>query len=116
LRERHTLYEILTMLKIISSDNGLFDETNPAIIRGDSALEAALGKRELHVGEVRDIIFQQLTPRPTTLWPPVVRTLSEPVPVTTGSGGEATLGDWATMGQPEVIMRRTLIPAVGNSE
>jgi hypothetical protein len=43
-RERHTLQEILMMLKIIIWDNLLFDETNPAIILGDPPLEAALGK------------------------------------------------------------------------
>jgi hypothetical protein len=53
-RERHTLWKILTMLKIIIRDNGLFDAINPAIIREDPLLEAALGKREIHVG---DIIF-----------------------------------------------------------
>ncbi len=113
LRERHTFWKILTMLKIIVRDNVLLDEINPAIIRGDSLLEAALGKREFHVGEVRDIILQQLKPRLATLWPPVMRMSTEPASTSAGPGKEATLGGQTTIAQPETITRRTLIPASG---
>jgi hypothetical protein len=101
------------MLKIIIPDNVLFDEIIPAIIRGDPLLETALGKRELHVGEVRDIIFQQLIPRLATLWSPVMRMSTEPASTSAGTGTEATLGGRTTMAQPETITRRTLIPASG---
>jgi hypothetical protein len=49
------------MLKIIIQDNFLFDENNPSMIVGDLPLEAALGKREVYVGEIRSIIHCQLT-------------------------------------------------------
>ena len=74
------------MLKIIVSDNGLLDEINPAIIRGDPLLEAALGKREFHVGKVRDIILQQLKPRLATRWPLVMRMSEEPASTSAGPG------------------------------
>ncbi len=57
------------MLKIIIRDNSLFDENNPSVIVGDSALEAALGKKEVYVGEVRDIIFLQLVISEPYQWP-----------------------------------------------
>jgi hypothetical protein len=59
-REEHTLYEILTMLKIIIRENLLFDKNNPSVIVGDPPLEAALGKKEIYMEEVRGIIYLQL--------------------------------------------------------
>jgi hypothetical protein len=41
----------------------------------ETPLEAALGRRELHVGEVRDIIFRQLTLKTPNLWPPAMNAL-----------------------------------------
>jgi hypothetical protein len=57
------------MLKIIIRDNSLFDENNPSVIVGDPALEAALGKKEVYVGEVRDIIYRQLVISEPYQWP-----------------------------------------------
>jgi hypothetical protein len=65
---RHTLYVILTTLKIIIRDNLLFDENNPAMILGDPPLEAALGKREVYVREIQDIIYQQLVLTAPSWW------------------------------------------------
>jgi hypothetical protein len=58
LRGKHTFYEVLMMLKIIIQDNLLYDENNPSVIVGDPALEATLGKKEVYVGEDRDIIYR----------------------------------------------------------
>jgi hypothetical protein len=46
------------MLKIIIRDTLLFDENNPAMIIGDPPLEAALGKKEVYVREIRDIVYR----------------------------------------------------------
>ncbi len=51
---------MLTRLKEIIRDNLLFDENNPAMIVGDSPLEAALGKKKVHVNEIRGVVQQQL--------------------------------------------------------
>ncbi len=55
-----TLWEVLTRLKEIIRDNLLFDENNPAMIVGDAPLEAALGKKKVHVNEIRGVVQQQL--------------------------------------------------------
>ncbi len=55
------------MLKI--RDNSLIDENNPSVIVGDPALEAVLGKKEVYVGEVRDIINRQLVISEPYRWP-----------------------------------------------
>jgi hypothetical protein len=55
-----TLWEVLTRLKEIIQDNLLFDESNPAMIVGDAPLEAALGKKKVHVNEIRGVVQQQL--------------------------------------------------------
>jgi hypothetical protein len=56
-----TLWEVLTWLKEIIQDNLLFDESNPAMRVGDAPLEAALGKKRVHVNEIRGVVQQQLT-------------------------------------------------------
>ncbi len=53
--EAYTLREVLTMLKEITRDNLLFDESNPSMIVGDAPLEAALGRREVDVNEIRGV-------------------------------------------------------------
>jgi hypothetical protein len=60
LRDTCTLWEVLTMLKEIIRDNLLFNENNPSMIVGDAPLEAALGKREVHVNEIRGVVQRQL--------------------------------------------------------
>jgi hypothetical protein len=55
-----TLWEVLTRLKEIIRDNLLFDENNPAMIVGDAPLEAALGKKEVHVNEIRGVVQRQM--------------------------------------------------------
>jgi hypothetical protein len=60
-RDICTLREVLTMLKEIIQDNLLFDESNPSMIVGDAPLEAALGKKEVHVNEIRGVVQRQLT-------------------------------------------------------
>ncbi len=60
LRDTCTLWEVLTRLKEIIRDNLLFDESNPAMIVGDAPLEAALGKKRVHVNEIRGVVQQQL--------------------------------------------------------
>jgi hypothetical protein len=59
LRDTCTLWEVLTRLKEIIRDNLLFDESNPAMIVGDAPLEAALGKKKVHVNEIRGVVQQQ---------------------------------------------------------
>jgi hypothetical protein len=59
--EAYTLREVLTMLKKIIRDNLLFDENNPSMIVGDAPLEAALGRREMDVNEIRGVVQRQLT-------------------------------------------------------
>ncbi len=61
LGDTYTLWEVLTRLKEIIRDNLLFDESNPAMIVGDAPLEAALGKKRIHVNEIRGVVQQQLT-------------------------------------------------------
>jgi hypothetical protein len=61
LRDTCTLWEVLLWLKEIIRDNLLFDESNPAMIVGDAPLEAALGKKRVHVNEIRVMVQQQLT-------------------------------------------------------
>jgi hypothetical protein len=51
---------VLTRLKEIIRDNLLFHENNPSIIVGDAPLEAALGKKEVHVNEIRGVVQRQL--------------------------------------------------------
>jgi hypothetical protein len=48
------------MLKEIIRDNLLFDESNPSTIVGDAPLEAALGRREVDVNEIRGVVQHQL--------------------------------------------------------
>ncbi len=48
------------MLKEIIRDNLLFDESNPSMIVGDAPLEAALGRREVDVNEIRGVVQHQL--------------------------------------------------------
>jgi hypothetical protein len=55
-----TLWEVLTRLKEIIRDNLLFDESNPAMIVGDAPLEAALGKKKVHVNEIQGVVQRQL--------------------------------------------------------
>jgi hypothetical protein len=59
--EAHTLREVLTMLKEIIRDNLLFDENNPSMLVGDAPLEAALGRREVDVNDIRSVVQSQLT-------------------------------------------------------
>jgi hypothetical protein len=61
LGDMYTLWEVLTWLKEIIRDNLLFDESNPAMIVGDAPLEAALGKKRVHVNEILGVVQQQLT-------------------------------------------------------
>jgi hypothetical protein len=58
--EAYTLREVLTMLKEIIRDSLLFDESNPSMIFGDAPLEAALGRREVDVNEIRGVVQRQL--------------------------------------------------------
>jgi hypothetical protein len=51
---------VLTRLKEIIRDNLLFDENNPSMTVGDAPLEAALGKKEVHVNEIRGVVQRQL--------------------------------------------------------
>jgi hypothetical protein len=44
---------VLTILKEIIKDEGMFDPLNPAIILCSPELEAALNMRALHVTEIR---------------------------------------------------------------
>jgi hypothetical protein len=60
LRDTCTLWEVLTMLKEVIRDNLLFDENKPSMIVGDALLEAALGKKEVHVNEIRGVVQRQL--------------------------------------------------------
>jgi hypothetical protein len=48
------------MLKEIIRDNLLFDESNPSMIVADALLEAALGRREVDVNEIRGVVQRQL--------------------------------------------------------
>jgi hypothetical protein len=59
-REVLTLRKVLTMLKDIIRDNLLFDENNPAMIVGDPPLEAALGRKEVDVRDIRSVVHRQL--------------------------------------------------------
>jgi hypothetical protein len=59
--DTYTLWEVLTWLKEIIRDNLLFNESNPAMIVGDAPLEAVLGKKRVHVNEIRGVVQQQLT-------------------------------------------------------
>jgi hypothetical protein len=86
-REKHRFYKVLTMLNIIIRDNFLFDENNPAMIRGDPPLEEALGIREVYVGEIRDIVYQQLVLLELCRWPPPPSTLTGAAATTPGNGG-----------------------------
>jgi hypothetical protein len=81
-REVHTLREMLTMLKDIIRDNFLFDENNPSMIDGDPPLEAALGKREVSVNEIRSVVHRQLT---------LVEVCPGPLAVNVLAGGMAML-------------------------
>jgi E3 ubiquitin-protein ligase Mdm2 len=62
--ESLTLAEVLTILKEIIRDEGMFDMKNPAVILCDQNLEKALNMRALHVTEIRDIVYSQLTRLP----------------------------------------------------
>jgi hypothetical protein len=103
----YTLYEILTMLKIIICHNDLFDETIPAIIREDPPFATALGRRELH--EIRDIVLRQLVPRLVTWWSQEAR-ISR-VTALAGPGTEATLESRVSVARPEVATVKSLILA-----
>jgi hypothetical protein len=48
---------VLTILKEIIRDEGMFDHSNPAIIRCSPDLDRALNMKALHVTEIRCIFF-----------------------------------------------------------
>ena len=64
LKDSYTLKEILVMLKDIIRDEEMFDMSNPAFIQGDGELTVALGKQIVHVTEIREIVYLQLTKLP----------------------------------------------------
>jgi hypothetical protein len=60
LKPRYTLTEILTMIKLILRDGGMFDFRNPAIILCDKEMEIALNMKAMHVTEIRELVNSQL--------------------------------------------------------
>ena len=60
LKERNTLYEVLTMLKLIISREELFDPGNVTRIRPDAALREALQCGEIGVTEIREVVLRQM--------------------------------------------------------
>lgn len=65
LRWFYTLAEVLTILKEIIRDEEMFDMRNPAIILCDQDLEKALGMKALHVTQIREQVYKQLTVIPS---------------------------------------------------
>ena len=57
----YLLFDILTVLKNIIRDEGMFDHSNPAVILCSQDLEEALNMRALHVTEIRDLVLSQVT-------------------------------------------------------
>jgi hypothetical protein len=55
-----TLETLLTVLKVIISEEILYDIKNAAIILCDSKLEAALNINGLHVKDVKECVLKQL--------------------------------------------------------
>jgi hypothetical protein len=60
LREIYKLKDVLTLLKNIIRDEGMFDHLNPAIIMCSPQLEAALNMKALHVSEIRSLVLNHL--------------------------------------------------------
>ena len=60
LKEHNTLYEVLTMLKLIISKEELFDAENVTRIRPDAALRDALQCGEIGVTEIREVVLRQM--------------------------------------------------------
>jgi hypothetical protein len=98
--EVHTLCEVLTMLKDIIRDNLLFDENNPAMIIGDPPLEAALGRKEVDVSDIRSVVHRQLT---------LVEACPGLLAANVLAGGMAMLTGAA--GNPRTEARATMAPA-----
>jgi len=76
----YTLVEILTILKEIIRDEGMYDRRNPALILCDNDLEKALNMKALHITEVREQVSSQLLRLPESvqhvLRPPALQTSS----------------------------------------
>jgi hypothetical protein len=71
IRENYTLLELLTILKNIIGQEGLFDPRNPAIILCDKDMEAAFDVPGMHVTEIRELVFRQLVLLPDEYQNPV---------------------------------------------
>jgi hypothetical protein len=110
--EAYTLREVLTMLKEIIRGNLLFNENNPSMIVGDAPLEAALGRREVDVNEIRGVVQRQLTLVEAGLGPLAESMLAESVAMVRGASSIPALklvlwrrqptfppgGSWASRG------------------
>jgi hypothetical protein len=88
------------MLKDIIRDNLLFDENNPAMIVGDPSLEAAPGRKEVDVSDIRSVVHHQLT---------LVEACPGPLAANVLAGGMAMLTGAA--GNPSVETRAATTPA-----
>ena len=56
----YTLREILTILKDIIREEGMYDHMNPSVILCSEELEDAIDMRALHVTEIRDRVMNQI--------------------------------------------------------
>ena len=70
-REIYTLAQLLTILKNIIGDEGLYDPRNTYIILCDTAMEAAFDLPGMHVTEIREFVFRQLELLPEEYQNPV---------------------------------------------
>jgi hypothetical protein len=110
-REIYTLAQLLTILKNIIGDEGLYDPRNTYIILCDTAMEAAFDLPGMHVTEIREFVFRQLELLPEEYQNPVLvsASVSEILPQETVSEPTtSTVGAQSTVGSEVQIIDQTV--------
>jgi hypothetical protein len=110
-REIYTLAQLLTILKNIIGDEGLYDPRNTYIILCDTAMEAAFDLPGMHVTEIREFVFRQLELLPEEYQNPVPvsASVSEILPQETVSEPTtSTVGAQSTVGSEVQIIDQTV--------
>ena len=60
-KDYYTLYELLTHLRDIIQEEGMFDSSNPTIILCSTELEEVLNMKALHVLNIKDLVLSHIT-------------------------------------------------------